>query len=576
MVGIAMRTVRLPIWVGTLIAMVLLGETSAVAQAHTLTGWFTFIVADYLSDTGLASQTTYFLTEDSGERHKLLIDIALMQPLGGPVTLNRKRVTVVGEWEHGGPNASARFQVHAIEYAPSPLAASSGGPFVQSAPGASTTLSAVPLAAESDSHVRGSQAWVTILCRFADVTDVTPHPVSFYEKMTRAAYPGLGHYWNEVSYGNLPDLAGSKVVGWYNLPRPQSYYRAIGEQEYDTEKIQEDCTAAADADVFFPDFDGFNLVFNRNFAPYDPSESPHAAARGGPWFITLDGEEDFWGATFLPEWAHEEQATWAHEMGHGLGLQHSSGPYDATYDSGWDVMSDGQSLDPYPGYGHPGVHTIAYHKDFLGWIPPDRKYVAAPDTTRTITLERLARPDADGYLMAQIPIGESDTDFYTVEARLFTGYDEEIPDEAVVIHKVDTTLEDRLAQVVDADNNGDPNDDGAMWTVGEIFTDVENSLQVSIDAAYSSGYRVTINTDPATFSTCVAFLSPSSHLFGPSSGTASVQVKASAGCAWSARSNTEWIRVTAGGSSSGSGSVSYAVTANPRATTRTGTLTVGG
>ena len=62
----------------------------------------------------------------------------------------------------------------------------------------------------------------------------------------------------------------------------------------------------------------------------------------------------------------------------------------------------------------------------------------------------------------------------------------EIPDEAIVIHKVDTTLEDRLARVVDIDNNGDPNDEGAIWTVGEIFTDAgECNLQISIDAAYA-------------------------------------------------------------------------------------------
>ena len=158
-------------------------------------------------------------------------------------------------------------------------------------------------------------------------------------------------------------------------------------------------------------------------------------------------------------------------------------------------MSGGTSLAPYPDTASLGVHTIAYHKDFLGWIPPDRKYVAAPNTTRTITLERLAKPGAEGYLMAQIPIGESPTDFYTVEARLFAGYDEEVPDEAIVIHKVDTTREDRLAQVVDIDNNGDPNDEGVMWTVGEIFTDRENAFQISIDAAYDTGYRVTINTD---------------------------------------------------------------------------------
>ena len=178
--------------------------------------------------------------------------------------------------------------------------------------------------------------------------------------------------------------------------------------------------------------------------------------------------------------------------------------------------------------------------------------------------------------MAEIPIGDSPTDFYTVEARLFAGYDEEIPDEAIVIHKVDTTLADRLAQVVDVDNNGDPNDEGAMWTVGEIFTDLENNLQVSVDAAWSTSYRVTINTDPATFSTCIDFLSVSSHIFGPGEDSASVQVEAVRECDWSATSNTAWIRVMSGASGSGPGRVSYTVTRNPRSTARTGTLTIGG
>ena len=83
----------------------------AEAQQTTLTGWFTFIVADYPSETGLVSETTYFLTEDSGARHELLIDVELMRPLGGPVALNRKRVTVEGEWEQSGPDAPARFRV---------------------------------------------------------------------------------------------------------------------------------------------------------------------------------------------------------------------------------------------------------------------------------------------------------------------------------------------------------------------------------------------------------------------------------------------------------------------------------
>ena len=89
------------------------------AQDQTLTGWFTFIVADYPSDSGLTSETTYFLTEDSGTRHELLIDIELMQPLGGSVVLNRRRVTVEGEWGRD----PGRFRVRSIELSPSPSTA---------------------------------------------------------------------------------------------------------------------------------------------------------------------------------------------------------------------------------------------------------------------------------------------------------------------------------------------------------------------------------------------------------------------------------------------------------------------
>ena len=542
----------------------------AAAQQATLTGWFTFIVADSPSEAGFTSEITYILTEDSGERYELLIAIELMRPLGGPVALNRQRVTVVGEWEQDGPAAPETFRVSSIHLEPPEDESTSPEGAYQA------------LRATAQTAVRGSQAWVTILCRFADATDVTPHPVSYYEGLMGSAEPQLGHYWKEVSYGNIPDLRGSMVVGWYNLPRPRSYYLSIhergGGEDLEADRAMKDCTAVADADVFFPAFYGINLVFNH-------SDVDGGWSKGGSQRLRKDGRARFWGVTWIHPNHQEMQSLWAHEMGHALGLQHSSGPYGqddplsspTTYDSDWDVMSgQGSCRFPDPEYGCVGVHTIAYHKDFLGWIPADRKYVASRNSTRTITLERLAQLGSEGYLMAQIPIGRSRTDFYTVETRLFAGYDDEIPDEAIVIHKVDTTREDRLAQVVDIDNNGDPNDEGAMWTVGEIFTDRANGLQVSIDAAYATGYRVTINTDPATFSTCIDFLAPSSHLFGPGADSASIQVQAASDCDWAATSNPEWLRVTSGGTGRGSGSVRYTVASNPNSTARTGTLIIGG
>ena len=550
----------------------------ATAQDETLTGWFSFIVADYPTESGLASEITYGLTDDLGQYHELLIDIELMRPLGGPWALNRKRVTVEGEWEEVESDETEKFWVYSIEVAASPSTASQKRSFAADSFPAKPVPSRLALpAAETNSHMRGSQAWVTILCRFGDSTDVTPYPVSYYEGLMGTSDSGLAHYWRELSYGKI-NLTGSKVVGWYNLPRPRSYYvydrDGDGEEDFDSERLVQDCIAAGDTDVFFPDFWGINLVFNQSLGI-----GGFATGRR----LTKDGQERFYGITatmagIIGDWPSDTQPrTIAHEMGHVFGLPHSSGPYDRTYDSEWDVMSGVACVVlPDPEYGCVGVHTIAYHKDLLGWIPPARKYVARHNSTRTIILERLAQPGSAGYLMAQIPIGDSTTDFYTVEARLFAGYDDGIPGEAVVIHKVDT-LRGRPAQVVDIDNNGDPNDGGAMWTEGEIFTDMENDVQVSIDAITATGYQVTISREPATFiSTCIDFLSPSPPTFGPDGSNASVQVEATESCAWSATSNNEWIRVTSSNSGSGSGSVSYSVAANTKRTARTGTLAIGG
>ena len=141
-----------------------------------------------------------------------------------------------------------------------------------------------------------------------------------------------------------------------------------------------------------------------------------------------------------------------------------------------------------PTYGCVGPHTIAYHKDLLGWIPSAQKYVAAPGTTQTIVIERLAQPTSGtSYLMAQLPIGGSTTQFYTVEVRRVAGYDGKLPEEAVVIHRVDTTRTDRNAQVVDNDGNGNPNDASAMWRPGETFVDSTNGLTVDRERADGDG-----------------------------------------------------------------------------------------
>jgi M6 family metalloprotease-like protein len=431
-------------------------EISRVGSAaRPLEGWFHIVWVDPSPPIG-PGLVRYDIVDAQGHATELELEPGLAARWGGPRGLNQRKVRVDGH-----SVASGRLRVRSIE----PVAGPAG---------------AAPAAVQIGSH-----PYVTILCKFSDIA-AERHTVATYTAWTAGTtYPGLDHYWRELSYDQM-NVTGSTVVGWYTLPHPLSYYMDGDWLRLDD--AASDCTSAADPDVDFPRFYGINLQFNgatlRSF--------------GGSWELTADGQTKRYGMTWLQSTAPRTE--YAHEEGHTLGLDHSSGPYGQTYDSRWDVMSRYVNGNFGPdGYGVP-QHTISYHKDLLGWIPSARKVTVGPNTRKTITLERLAQPGSGNYLMATIPISTAPGQFYTVEARRRVGYDDfGIPGDAVVLHRVDPNPDfDRKARVVDVDNNGDPNDAGAMWTAGETFTDAANGITVTVDAQTATGFQVTITRGAST------------------------------------------------------------------------------
>jgi hypothetical protein len=459
--------------VGGLAVVSSLGHSvSSVASAQTsppvetLSGTFHVIWGDRLPSSDLSTKPMFVLDNGQGPWEKLLLDNQDAKPLGGPLALNGYQVVVKAtrlEEDH--------VRVESIQVA--------------------DAEKREPSFEAPQPAVTGSQPWVTIACRFADSTGVTPQPKSYFDGLTGTTEPGMDHFWREVSFNNI-NLAGSQVVDWHNLPQPRSaYFDASGNANLDL--LAQDCTAAADANVFFPHFYGINLMFNQELDGF---------AYGGGTTLTRDGQTRDYRMTWMPPSGFNKHQWVAHEMGHGFGLPHSSGPYNTPYDSDWDPMSQGGTCSlAHATYDCLGDHTISFHKDIQGWIPSSRKYVAASNSDQTITLERLGVPTTtSNYLMAQIPIAGSTTQFYTVEARRFAGYDNTgpIPGEAVVLHKVNTTLGDRVARVVDPDANGNPNDASAMWLPGETFTDSANGISVEVTGSTTSGYTVRIQNGGST------------------------------------------------------------------------------
>jgi M6 family metalloprotease-like protein len=445
---------RRPLGILLLALAAALAWAAPVAAQGTVSGVF-HLVWRVSRDPAVPVQVTDHLADDQGRTHELELDPESLRPVGGAMALNRRRVVVTAaQLSVAGEGGGSRLRVLSLR----PAAAG---------------------AALVDAVQSGSRPYATVLCRFADSLSVMPHPAAFYQELlVGKEQDGLDHYWREVSDGRI-DLGGSVVAGWLDLPKTRAQYfpNGLGGNP-DWFAMVADCTHAADATVDFRQYAGINMQFNLDMP----------ASWGGSAFVTADGVNRVMPMTWMAPWAGH--AVYAHEMGHSFGLPHSSGPYASTYDSKWDVMSN--SYVRVVGDEFIGQHTMIYHKNILGWIPAAQRYLATSGTRQTLVLNRSEQPGTTAnYQMAQIPIPYGQ--FYTVEVRRRVGYDEGLPGEGVVIHRVDTTRPDRAAQVVDPDDNGNPNDAGAIWLPGERFIDPENDVAISVDSVAGTGFRVTVS-----------------------------------------------------------------------------------
>jgi hypothetical protein len=75
----------------------------------TITGWFT---------TVWNGETHYSITDDQGQTTELLMEDEIAKPLGGPLELDRKRVTITGEIVSDSPRT---VRVLSVQFADSNL-----------------------------------------------------------------------------------------------------------------------------------------------------------------------------------------------------------------------------------------------------------------------------------------------------------------------------------------------------------------------------------------------------------------------------------------------------------------------
>lgn len=109
------------------------------------------------------------------------------------------------------------------------------------------------------------------------------------------------------------------------------------------------------------------------------------------------------------------------------------------------------------------------------------------------------------------------------------------------------------------------------------FTVAANTSTASRTATLVvAGQSFTITQAGAPAPVCTYALNDGERLFGPDGALGGVDMRAPAGCAWTAQSDAPWLTITGGASGSGNGTISFALSANPSLSERIGTITASG
>ncbi len=454
---------------------VLLTDTSAAAPHYqgtiTLVGKLGVLHHDPGPNSPLAYHYDVTLLDQAGNVTPLILDISTAS------RLQDKTVKVSGHEVEGGV-----------------AGADGDGPALQ--------VESISIVEDGDTQaqsarINGSYPFVNILCRVTNGTAGNEQPISFFTGLFSASYPGINHYWQQIS-GGILNVTGTATFGWFNLSGSSSTYNlttSAGRQA-----LYNECTGLADAQVNFANYSGVNLIVNH---------SMQNVAYGGYGGYPLNRDGVTWYRyTWLPTWAWQNESPFVHEMGHAFGMPHSSGAYGAAYDSQWDVMSDTWGSCNRPGaddptYGCLPQGTNSFHLDYyLSWMPAASKVTVNPGQFQTVTLERLNQPSGNpGHRMVQVPFYGVSNRFYVVEARRATStptptqyYDAILPGNGVVMHDVlNNGTRSQPAQVVDIDLNSNPNDAAAQWIPGEVFTDNANGITMRVLSQTNTGYTVQVS-----------------------------------------------------------------------------------
>lgn len=289
--------------------------------------------------------------------------------------------------------------------------------------------------------VIGTKRALVLLVDFSDNPATTP--TSHYEELlfSQGTYPtgSMRDYYQEVSYGLL-EVVG-EVKGWYRAPQTYAYYvnelfGVYSKYPQNVQKIVEDTVILADPEVDFSqyDLDGDGYVDNLLIVHAGPGAErtfnqndvwSHKWVTSKP--IEVDGVKVY---TYSMQPEDGTVGVFAHEFGHILGLPDL---YDTGYDSqgvgSWCLMAAGSWGGPSNDGTRP-THLCAWAKEVLGWVNPQ------VISSNTMGVE-IPQVEESPFVLKLWTNGNPEEEYFLVENRQKTGFDEYLPGSGLLIYHID-------------------------------------------------------------------------------------------------------------------------------------------
>ena len=343
------------------------------------------------------------------------------------------------------------------------------------------------------SPVIGSTSVLVIAVEFPDYN----HTLSI-EQVANQTIGQLDAYYGHVSYGSLSVVG--KVVGWVMMPYKLSSYGydngpfvddQDGDGYPDTWRLLRDAIPLIEGQVDMTQYQEV-LVLH---AGYGQESSRNPADIWSVAFLqwTVEtAQQVFESFAIVPEYEAQGFGTTGvntHEFGHLLGLPdlYSSSSEQVGL---WDLMARGAWNGKPPGSSP--AEMIAWDRIFLGWLTADHVLNVTGQTRVNATVDPIESGSSQIRAIRVQPSSQDSRHYYLIEVRQKIGYDIALPSSGVLITYIDETKSNPV-KVIDAVQTTSTLED-APFQAGQKYSDVQNSVTISIVSVNGSSFSVVVDT----------------------------------------------------------------------------------